>query len=275
MRAGVRKQILDNVITLKDCYEPNVPRKSTEKPYAVVVQGADTSRQDPTSFQRTLEVWLYCDIGTFQALDSLMMETIDALDLKTFTDPNTGLSYTAKFNSTIGQDMVDEEWGAIVRGLSFSVIALHKTHATNDAWENATADFIESTVGAVAYRGSWREDFQVPSVLCRTISKATEAFNYNSFRENREIRIHVVSDNQSEVNQIIDAIEHELMKSIKIPLDIDNRMYLTIKSIREDRNNDMLGAGQVTVSMTRINSIQRDEVYIEKIYSRGQVSEEV
>jgi hypothetical protein len=275
MRAGARKQILDNVITLKDCYEPNVPRKSTEKPYAVVVQGADTSRRDPTSFQRTLEVWLYCDIGTFQTLDSLMIETIEALNLKTFTDPNTGLSYTAKFNSTIGQDMVDEEWGAIVRGLSFSVIALYETHATNDTWENATADFIESTVGTVSYRGAWREDFQVPSVLCRTISKATEPFNYNSFRENRDIRIHVVSDNQNEVNQIIDAIEHELIRAIKIPLEIDNRRYLTIKSIREDRNNDMLGAGQVTVSMTRINSIQRDEVYIEKIYSRGQVSEEV
>lgn len=276
MRAGIRKQIIENVITLKDCYEPNVPRKSTEKPYAVVVQGSDTARQDPTSFQRNIEVWLYCDIGTFQTMDQLMIETIKALDLKTFMDPNTGLSYTAKFKNTIGQDMVDEEWGAIVRGLDFSVIALHESvELTNDTWENATADFIEKAVGTVAYRGAWREDFQVPSVLCRTISKSTQPINYKSFRENRDIRIHVVSDNQNEINQIIDAIEYELMKAIKVPLNIEDRRYLTIQSIREDRDKDMLGTGQVTVTMTRINSIHRDGAYIEKVYSRGQVSEEV
>jgi len=276
MRAGIRKQIIKNVITLKDCYEPNVPKKSTEKPYAVVVQGSDTSSQDPTSFQRNIEVWLYCNIGTFQTMDQLMLETIKSLDLKTFTDPNTGLSYTAKFKNTIGQDMVDEEWGAIVRGLEFSVIALHESvEPTNDTWENAAADFIEDAVNTVAYRGAWRKDFQVPSVLCRTISKATQPMNYKSFRENRDIRIHVVSDNQNELNQLIDTIEHELMKAIKIPLDIEDRRYLTIQSIREDRNNDMLGTGQVTVTMTRINNIQRDGTYIEKIYSRGQVSEEV
>lgn len=272
MRAGIRKQILNNVTTLKDCYEPNVPRKTTEKPYAVVVQGADTSRQDPTSFQRSVEVWLYCEIGTFQTIDELMIETINSLDLKTFIDPNTSLSYTAKFNNTIGQDMVDEEWGAIVRGLEFSVIALHESVDTsNDTWVNATANFIESVTGITSYRGAWREDFQVPSVLCRTIGKTTESINYASFRENRDIRIHVVSDNRNEINQIIDSIEHELMAAIKIPLNIADRRYLTIKSIKEDRNNDMLGAGQVTVTMTRINSIQRDETYIEKVYSRGGV----
>lgn len=271
MRAGVRKQIISNVLTLKDCYEPNVPRHNTPKPYAVVVQGTDSPRQDPTSFQRTIEVWLYNDIDTFKTLDALTLETIEALDLKTFTDPDTGLSYTAKFNNSIGQDLVDEEWGAIVRGLQFSVIALHETKAGNDTWEKATAEFIKLVTGVKAYQGTWREDFQVPSVLCRTISKGTEGINYMSFRENRDIRIHVVSREREEINRIIDQIEYELMKVIKIPLDLADRRYLTISSIRENRDSDMLGTGQITVAMTRINSIQRDETYIERIYSRGQV----
>lgn len=271
MRAGVRNQILDNVITLKDCYEPNVPRHNTPKPYAVVVQGTDSSRQDPTSFQRSLEVWLYNDIDTFQTLDNLMLETIEALDLKTFTDPNTGLSYTAKFNSTIGQDMVDEEWGAIVRGLNFSVIALHETEVTNDTWENAVANFIESVTQTVSYKGTWRNDFQVPSVLCRTISKSMEEVNGSAFRENRDIRIHVVSDDRNEMNQIIDTIEQSLMRAIKIPLDLADKRYLTIRSMRENRDSDMLGQGQLTVTMTRINSMPIEGTYIEHIYSRGQI----
>lgn len=271
MRAGIRNQILENVTDLNDCYEPNVPTHDTPKPYAVVVQGGDNPRQDPTSFQRTIEVWLYNDIDTFKTLDRLTLETIEALDLKTFTDPDTGLSYTAKFNSAIGQDMVDEEWGAIVRGLQFSIIALHETKADNDTWEKAAAEFIESVTNIKAYQGTWKEDFQVPSVLCRTISKTTEPMNYMSYRENRDIRIHVVSKEREQINSIIDRIEYELMKAIKIPLDLTDRRYLTISSIRENRDSDMLGTGQVTVTMTRINSIQRDGTYIEKIYSRGQV----
>lgn len=94
-----------------------------------------------------------------------------------------------------------------------------------------------------------------------------------AYRENRDIRIHVVSKEKEEINQIIDKIEYELMKAIKIPLDLEDRRYLTIQSIRENRDSDMLGTGQVTVTMTRINSIQRDATYIEKIYSRGQVIE--
>ncbi len=268
MRAGIRNQILASVTELKDCYEPNVPRIETPKPYAVAVQGADDPRQDPTSFQRRIEVWLYNDIDTFKKLDELSKEVIDSLNFKTFTDPDTDLSYTAKFNGTIGQDLVDEEWGAIVRGLNFSVIALHETKASNDLWEKATAEFISLVTSKKAYQGTWKEDFQVPSVLCRTISKGTEGINYMAYRENRDIRIHVVSDEREEVNELLDQIEYSLMKAIKIPLDIDDKRYLTISSIRENRDSDMLGTGQITVSMTRISKIERDFGYIEKIYGR-------
>lgn len=268
MRAGIRNQILENVTDLNDCYEPNVPTHDTPKPYAVVVQGSDTSRQDPTSFQRTVEVWLYNNIDTFQTLDALAKETIEALDLKTITDPETGLSYTAKFNGTLGQDIVDEEWKATIRGLQFSVIALHESKTSDDTWEKATAEFIEEIANIKTYEGTWKENFQVPSVLCRTISKNLQGINYASYRENREIRIHVVSDDRAEINRIIDKIEYELMAAIKIPLDIADRRYLTISSIRENRASDMLGVGQVTVAMTRVNKIHRELTNINKIQGR-------
>lgn len=271
MRAGIRKQLIDNVLSLKDCYEPNVPQHDTPKPYAVVVQGTDSSRRDPTSFQRSVEVWIYHDIDTFKTLDILTDETIEALDLKPFTDPDTLISYTAKFNSTIGRDMVDEEWGAIVRGLNFSIISLHETSATNDTWETALSSFINEQTLIKSYQGTWSKDFQVPSVLCRTLDKSQEPINYMAFRENRDMRIHVVSDEREEINSIINNIEHELMKAIKIPLDIADKRYLTITSIKENRDNDMLGTGQITVSMTRIKKIERDFEYIQKIEGKGQV----
>lgn len=270
MRAGLRKQLIDNVISLDNAYEPNVPDKKTAKPYAVIVQGSDRSTNDPTSFSRSVEVWLYNDVDSFQTLDKLMGEVIESLDLKTFKDPNTLLSYTSKFEGTIGQDVVDEEWNAIARGLRFSIISLHdKNTISEDAWENATADFIESIIpGMKTYRGAWREDFQVPSVLCRTLNKSQEIMNYMAFRENREMRIHVVGEHKEQINSIIDTIESGLMNAIKIPLDLVDRRYLTIRSIREDRDRDMLGVGQVTVSMSRIRSIDRDIGVINKVQGK-------
>lgn len=270
MRAGLRKQLVDNVLDLDNVYEPNVPSKDTIKPYAVVVQGEDRTINDPTNFSRNIEVWIYNDIDSFQTLDKLMYEVIEALDLKTFTDPNTLLSYTTKFEGTISQDIVDEEWKAIVRGVRFSVISLHDKNAEGtDSWEKATADFIESTIeGIKTYRGTWKEDFQVPSVLCRTLTKSQEQLNYMAFRENREMRIHVVAESRERINVIMDSVEYDLMRAIKIPLDIKGKRYLTITSIREERDADMLGVGQITVSMTRIKAIERDIGVINKIQGR-------
>ena len=41
MRAGIRQKLIDADIGIVDCYEPNVPNKETQKPYAVVVQSDD------------------------------------------------------------------------------------------------------------------------------------------------------------------------------------------------------------------------------------------
>lgn len=269
MRAGIRKQILENVKVLQNCYEPNVPRPETPKPYGVVVQGADSPSQDPTSFERTVEVWLYNDIETFQTLDELADETIKALHLKTFEDPNTGIAYTTAYKGTVGaQDMVDEEWGAIVRGLSFTIIALYESKTSQDLWESATADFINEKLNIKTYKGTWSEDFQVPSVLCRTINSNRSGINFSLYKRVKDMRIHVVSSDRAEMDKIIDQIEYELIAAIKIPLIPEERRFLTIESIKEDRSANMLGVGQITVTFSRIERIKRDISFIEKISGR-------
>lgn len=267
----MRLQIINNVNLLEGCYEPSVPNKNTPKPYAVIVQGADTSRQDPTSFQRSVEIWIYERKTTFQNLDELMIDVINALHLKTFTDPNTNQSYTAAFNGSIGQDVFDEEWNAIARGLQFSVIALYgDAEKTSDTWVNAISNFTEK-LGITTYRDTWKKDFEVPSVLWRGLSADTQPINMALYRENRSIRGHVVSTGKADINNIITLIETELIKSIKIPLDIKDKRFLTVKSIREDRNADMLGLGQVTIDFTRLQSIDNPGTAITKIYGRGEI----
>lgn len=272
MRAGIRKQLLESVLSLKECYEPNVPKPKTPKPYAVVLQGSDTEKRDPTSFERKIEVWLYNDIDTFKTLDALQSEVIEALDLVTFTDPETMIAYTTKFNNVVGQDMVDEEWGAIVRGLNFSVISIYEDEViTNDEWISAISSFINIATNKKVYENNWRSDFQVPSILCRTISSNSKSINMASYKKEKEVRIHVVSKSRNEELSLMDKIEESLISAIKIPLNVVDNTYLTIDSIREDRDSDMLGTGQITVNLSRINSIKNDYVYINKTHGRGKI----
>jgi hypothetical protein len=270
MRAGIRQKLLDSIPELKGCYEPTVPSKDTIKPYAVIVQGSDDEQNNPTSFKRTIEIWLYEKRTTFQKLDSLMEKVITTLDLQTITDPNTLHSYTCMFEGTIGQDIIDEEWNAIARGLRFSVIALHEDEEiTGDTWVEALSAYTENITKLKVYRDNWKKDFQVPSILWRTINTSKERINGALIKTNKTLRCHVVSRNKSDIERLLDTIEDKLITDLKIPLDLKDRRYLTIESIQEDRDSDMLGVGQLTIELSRRKMIQDNTPTIEKIYSRG------
>ena len=71
MRAGIRQALIDNIPELLNCYEPNVPKMETPKPYSVIVQGKDEEVSAHISFSRNIEIWLYEKRTTFKKLDIL------------------------------------------------------------------------------------------------------------------------------------------------------------------------------------------------------------
>ncbi|QXE19538.1 hypothetical protein [Clostridium sp. 001] len=273
MRAGIRKKLIDSIPELKDVYEPTVPDQSTPKPYAVVLQGSDDKQNNPTSYTRNIQIWLYAERLTFLDLDSLMDKVIAALDLQTITE-DSGESYTCTFNGTIGQDVIDEEWDAIARGLQFNVIALHEDDESPvDTWLKAVADYINSLTSLPVYPDYWRKNFAVPSVLCRilNIKPTTETLGAN--RITKTIRCHFISRNKGEANNFISTIENQLIQDLKIPLNLADRRYLTISSIREDREADPLTVGQLSVDFFRLENIKHNAPTMEKIYGRGSMKE--
>ncbi|KEH90617.1 hypothetical protein [Clostridium botulinum] len=272
MRAGIRQKLLDIIPELKDCYEPTIPGKDTPKPYAVILQGSDDEQNNPTSFKRTIEVWLYEKRTTFQKLDTLSEKVIKALDLQTIEDTNTKETFTCMFNGTIGQDIIDEEWNALSRGLQFSVIALHgEEETTKDTWVEALSSYTEDITNIKVYRDYWKKNFLVPSVLWRTSNTSKERINGALIKENKTLVCHVVDRNKGSIENILDTIENSLIKDLKIPLDIKDRRYLTIESIQEDREADMLGVGQLIIEISRRKMIQDNTPTIDKIYSRGNI----
>ncbi|MFU0784303.1 MAG: Phage protein [Clostridium sp.] len=274
MREGIRKKLLDNIPEIKECYEPSMPDKLTEKPYAVILQGPDDKQNNPTSYSRGIQIWLYDKRLTFNTLDSLMEKVIAALDLQTVTE-DTGESYTCVFNGTVGDDVVDEEWDAIARVLKFTVIALHEEDESPvDPWIEAVSSYITSLTDLPVYSDYWRKNFAVPSVLCRILKVTPAPATLGANKILKTIRCHFVSRNKGEANNYISTVENELIQDTKIPLDIADRRYLTISSIREDRDADPLTVGQLSVDFFRLESVKRNNApAMEKIYGRGTIKE--
>jgi hypothetical protein len=276
MRVGIREQIISKVPKLNNCYEPNVPTKDTLKPYGVIVQGDDTDNGEVIGFKRTIEVWLYENRTTFKNLDSLAESVIKALDMQVITDSKTNETFTCLFGGAMGQDIVDEEWQAIARGLKFAVIALHEEDEINtDSWLEALSEYTKDITNYKIYLNTWKKNFEVPSILWRVKSQSKERINNVLIKESKTLICHIVSNNKNDINKLLDHIEDKLISNSKIALDLADRRYLTIESINEDREADMLSKGQLTVKSFRrkMREINQGPV-INNIHSRGSLNKE-
>lgn len=274
MRDGIKKHLVTTVPEINKCYEPNVPKKDSIKPYGVIVQGDDTDNGEVVGFKRTIEIWLYENRTTFKNLDSLAEKVIKALDMQVIEDAGANETFTCIFAGAIGQDVIDEEWDAIARGLKFTVIALHEEDEFNtDLWLDALKEYTNSIMDYTVYLNTWKKNFEVPSILWRVKSSKKERLNNALIKESKTIIGHIASNNNNEINKLLDDIEDNLITILKIPLDLADKRYLTIESITEDREADMLSKGQLTVEFSRLKMIQNNTPTINKIYGKGKIEE--
>lgn len=270
MRAGIRQHLIDTIPELKGCYEPTVPTKDTPKPYAVVLQGSDDDNGEVIGFKRTIEIWLYENRTTFKNLDLLADKVIKSLDMQVIEDTKTNETFTCIFGGALGQDVIDEEWNAIARGLKFTVIALHEEDEVNvDAWLEALNTYTKTITNNAIYLNNWKKNFVIPSILWRVKDSNKERENNYLIKETKTLICHIASNNKNEINKLLDDIEDNLITAFKIPLDVADKRYLTIESISEDREADMLSKGQLTVQVFRRKMIQDNTPTINKIYGRG------
>lgn len=272
MRAGIREHLISTVPELQDCYEPTVPNKDTVKPYAVILQGSDDDNGEVVGFKRSIEIWIYEPRTTFGNLDSLTKKVIAALDLQVISETATSETFTCIYNGAIGQDVIDEEWNAIARGLRFTVIALNDEDEVNtDTWLDALNTYMQTIANTTVYLNSWKKNFEIPSILWRVKSQSKEKENYAVVKESKTLVCHIANSNKNDINKLLDDIESKLINDFKIPLDIVNKRYLTVESIEEDREADMLSEGQLTVKLFRRVMMEPTETYINKVYSRGTI----
>ena len=257
MRLAIRNQLLKEIPELKECYEPNIPTKETEKPYAVTVAKDDNDNGEVVGFMRNVELWFYDKRLSFKSIDVLVEKAIKSLNLKVITNPKTGDTFTCKFNGIVGQDIVDEEWNANAKGISFTIIALHEKGELNtDIWLDTLESYTKEITKYPIYLNNWKQNFEVPSILWRVSKKSKERESNSLIKESKTLICHIVSNSKNEINELLDNMEEKLVTDLKIPLNLANRRYLTIESIEEDREADMLTKGQLTVKVFRRKMIE-------------------
>lgn len=273
MRAGIRQALIDNIPELNNCYEPNVPSKETLKPYAVILQGNDEEESSHVNYVRNIEIWLYEKRTTFKKLDYLYNQAVKALHLKTIVDPVTNESFTCVFNGAIGQDVIDEEWDAIARGLSFRIIGLHNDNYLNsvDDWVEAISKYSETLVDTTVYRDCFKNSIETPSILWRATDVNKRMLNSCILNVEKTLVCHAISNDRRQIQNIINTIMDDFTTKIKIPLNLASKKYLTVTNISENKTADMFTTGQLTITFTSKFFIYEEAPTMEKIYSKGKL----
>lgn len=270
MRYGIRNKLISSNIGVNECYEPNVPNKKTPKPYAVIVENDDTKNGNVVGFKRTIEIWFYDERLSFKSIDEIVKKAIEVLNLQTIEDTKANETFTCVFNGIIENDIVDEEWDAIAKGLSFNIIALHdETEENTDEWLNALSTYTKAIVDWPIYLNTWKKDFSVPSILWRVKSTSNERELNSVIKENKIIVGHIVHSDSNEINKVLDEIEKSLIQELKIPFNISERRYLTVQSINENREADMLTQGQLTIEFFKRQMLYKHVETIKHIKGKG------
>lgn len=277
MRETIRQRLLVTIPELKDVYEPHAAGPESKMPFAIVMQGEDTEQSDWVGFRRIIEVWPYLSRTTFAQVDTLADKVTAALD-KQILQTESGEVFSCIYLGTVGPDFVDKEWNGISRGLRFAVIAVQPVAVpetvSDDPWLDALSSWTQSILGQEwdAYRGKWPLGYRRPSVLWRLASIEASGMSMAMFEVRKRFVGHVLGRTSNEQTQGALTIAEQLASAIKVPLNVTDRRYMTVRDPRVDLQADAIRGGQIAVTLIRKTNRPTDEGPImRQVFTRGKL----
>jgi hypothetical protein len=278
MRNGIRQQLIERVQGISDrVFEPHAAGADTEKPYVVISQGVDTEESQWAGFRRVIEIWPCLSRSSFTRVDITAKEVISAVDKQVITDPDTGEVFTCIYLGTAGPDVVDEEWDAITRGLRFAVLALQPAMEEeiydNDPWVEAMAVFTESTLeGWNVYRNHWPTGYARPAILWRVENIGMRDAGSARIEVTKTLVGHVLGETPNHQLQGVAGVMELLASNVKIPVNIQERRYMTVRQANSNIKADAITAGQVSLVVSRLTRKPQEEFAVmNHIYARREL----
>lgn len=259
MRAGIRQRLITEIPEIGGrVLESHEDGAAQDKPYVVLVQGAEAGINDWTGYGRSYEVWPYQSAASgFEAVDRLAGEIVRALDGQTLTDPSTGEVFTCKYEGTAGSDQADESRDALTRGLKFSVAAVEPAELADgqpgDAWVEAIAAWTRTLLGSGwnVYAGKWPSGYEAPAVMWRIVGLESADGNAAAVKLRKQLTGHVLGATPNGQTNAVVQIAEALKRSGKIPLDEESKQYVTVQECAAMTESDALRYGQLSVTLMR------------------------
>ncbi|MFW5436564.1 hypothetical protein [Paenibacillus apiarius] len=255
MRNAIRERLIATIPELRDVFEPHAAEAKSEKPYAVVLQGQDSDESPWAGFRRIVEVWPYVSRSTFEYVDVLTGKITAVLDKQLLTT-EAGEVFSCIYLGS-AQDVVDEDWDAITRGMQFAVMALQPIDSaspiTSDPWLTALGEWTQSVMGQdwTVYTGLWPLGYTRPAVMWRVTSVDVQALGKAMYEVKKRFTAHIIgADTNQEHGGVLKLVEG-LGNAIKVPLDESDRRYMTVSDLRANISADPIAEGQITVTLRR------------------------
>jgi len=248
MRTAIRQILIDNITEIQGrVYEPHAAGSNTQKPYLVLREGVQDPEADWAAFSTVIEVWPYVKRTTFQQVDSLANAIINSLHRARFSYNDE--EYLVDYLGSVGQDLVDEDWDAITRGLRFRVFALGWLNGitydpdpvkalqewTKKAWTEAHTD-----------PGTWSPVDVAPGIYWRMVrltpTEITAAVNWMEAQINGHILAPSAAVRLNWVRKVTEGIAKQRV------LKMDDGGPLELLRVVADSEADPMRRGQIQLT---------------------------
>jgi len=276
MRSAIRNKLIQDIVEIEGrVYEIQVPTKDTPKPFLIVKQGIDTLTEAWAGYKRTVDIIVVSKRTSFKEVDKFAKKVIQALDRQIVVDTDTNEAFTCLYdNSSI--DYIDDDWNAITRTVSFSVLALRpyiiEEYIESSEVVEAIYKWTEENFSDIkVYKNIIPMDYATPSVVWRLEKVETTQLTSMHFKNNYTLRGHVLGRILGDEEKIGKEIVKLLRQSKKIHY-LDK--FFTIDTIDYSNARDKFRDGQINLVVYSLDYLTKTANKINKVSVRGYMNNE-
>lgn len=247
MRNAIRQLLIDD-ISIKGIWEPSAAGPNLEKPYLVIREGVQSESDPYKDFTTVYEVWPYTKRTTFKNVDNLANEVISALHRKRFDVGD--VPHYIEYTGSLSDDIVDDEWDALTRGLSFRVFSLAwllHTPIEPDPVEAMKEWSEKHFTGMQTNPLHWNPTDKTPALYWRVANiTSVESMSWGAWI-NANLRGHLIATSISERGKWLDLVVRQLALDARTRLSDNSKM--TFQSVSADGSYDPFGEGQIILNV--------------------------
>lgn len=248
MRVAIRKLLLNIPSISNRIYEPSAAGPELIKPYLVIREGVQDANDPYKNFATTYEVWPFVKRETFQEVDNLSSEVISILDKKRFYVD--GVPHYIEYTGSLSDDVVDDKWDALTRGLRFRVFSLAWLLTTEIEPDpvKAMKEWTSSHFADVQTNPEdWDPADETPAIYWRTSNiRSVEPTNWGAWMF-VTIRGHIITPSIKRRGELLDLVVRQLALDARTRMSDNSKMYF--QTVSADGGYDPFGEGQISVNV--------------------------